>query len=132
MAVQALGQVKSNIDSGVYRGIQDAALTALTGDQEWMEERNETYKERRDIILEALRSRGFNPDTPKAGLYVWCRIPEGYTSTEFTELLRDKIGVSLAPGSAYGRNGEGYMRISVGAATPKVREAMERFKEFDY
>ena len=131
-AIQALAQVKSNIDSGIFRGIQDAALTALTGDQEWMEERNATYKERIDIILEALRTKGFNPYTPGAGLYVWCRIPDGYTSTEFTELLREKIGVSLAPGSAYGKNGEGYVRISIGTATSKVREAMERFKDFNY
>jgi LL-diaminopimelate aminotransferase len=131
-AVQALGQVKSNIDSGIFRSIQDAAVSALMGDQEWMEERNAIYQERRDIVLEGLRAKGINPETPRAGLYVWSPIPAGYTSASFATYLLEKAGVSLTPGTAFGAQGEGYVRISLGTATPRVREAMERIRQLDF
>jgi LL-diaminopimelate aminotransferase len=128
-AVQALGQVKSNIDSGIFRSVQDAAVAALMGDQEWLEERNGIYQERRDIVLQALRAKGLNPDTPRAGLYVWSPIPAGYSSASFATHLLEKAGVSLTPGTAFGSQGEGYIRISLGTATPRVREAMARLEK---
>jgi LL-diaminopimelate aminotransferase len=127
-AVQALGQVKSNIDSGIFRSVQDAAVAALMGDQEWIEERNRVYQERRDIVLEGLRAKGLDPETPRAGLYVWTPIPQGYTSASFATHLMEKGGVSLTPGTGFGPQGEGYVRISLGTATPRVREAMERIR----
>lgn len=131
-AIKALAQVKTNVDSGVFTAIQEAAVVALTGDQTWLESRNAIYQERRDIILEGLAAVGIKARKPLATLYVWAEVPEGYTSAEFAGKLLAEKGVSFTPGSAYGKYGEGYLRISVGMATPRVREAMERLKEFKF
>jgi LL-diaminopimelate aminotransferase len=129
-AIKALAQVKTNVDSGIFTAIQAAAVVALTGDQTWLEGRNAIYQERRDIILEGLAAVGIKARKPLATLYIWAEVPEGYSSAEFAEKLLTEQGVSFAPGSAYGQCGEGYLRISVGMATPRVREAMERLKRF--
>lgn len=129
-AVEALARTKTNIDSGVFRPIQDAAVVALTGDQTWLKQRNEVYRERRDLILEALREIGIQAAKTKASLYVWARIPEGYSSEQLATQLLEDAGVSVAPGSAFGPSGEGFVRISVGMSTERIREAMVRLKRF--
>jgi len=131
-AIKALGQIKTNVDSGIFAAIQEAAVAALTGDQTWLEGRNAIYQERRDIILEGLSAVGIKARKPLATLYIWAEVPEGYSSAEFADKLLTEQGVSFAPGSAYGECGEGYLRISVGMATPRVWEAMERLKEFEF
>jgi LL-diaminopimelate aminotransferase len=132
MAIKALAQVKTNVDTGTFTAIQEAAVVALTGDQTWLEDRNAIYQERRDIILEGLAAVGIKARKPLATLYIWAQVPEGYSSAEFAEKLLTEQGVSFAPGSAYGECGEGYLRISVGMATSRVREAMERLKKFKF
>jgi LL-diaminopimelate aminotransferase len=132
VAIKALAQVKTNVDTGLFAAIQEAAVAALTGDQTWLEDRNAIYQERRDIILEGLAAVGIKARKPLATLYVWAEVPEGYSSAEFADKLLTEQGVSFAPGSAYGECGEGYLRVSVGMATPRVREAMERLAEFEF
>lgn len=132
VAVEALARTKTNIDSGIFRPIQDAAVSALTGDQSWLKERNEVYRERRDLILETLQELGIRANKPMASLYVWARVPDGYSSSEFTARLLDEASVCIAPGSAFGPHGEGYMRISLGMGTDRVREGMARLKQFAY
>ncbi len=127
-AVEALARTKTNIDSGVFRPIQDAAVAALTGDQTWLQDRNEVYRERRDLILETLHEIGIHAAKTKASLYVWARVPERYDSQEFATLVLEEAGISVAPGSAFGPHGEGFARISLGMNTERVREAMERLK----
>jgi len=131
-AIKSLAQVKTNVDSGIFTAIQEAAAVALTGDQTWLEGRNAIYQERRDIIVEGLAAVGIKARKPLATLYIWAEVPEGYSSTGFADKLLTEQGVSFAPGSAYGECGEGYLRISVGMATRRVREAMERLKEFEF
>ena len=131
-AVEALARTKTNIDSGIFRPIQDAAVVALTGDQSWLKERNRIYDERRNLILETLREVGIKVDRSQASLYLWATVPEGYTSAEFTTRLLEEAGVSLSPGSYFGSHGEGYLRISIGMSTDRVREAMERIKRFEF
>ena len=132
VAVEALARTKTNIDSGIFRPIQDAAAVALTGDQSWLGERNKIYRERRDMILATLRQIGIKADTSLASLYIWARVPEAYTSSEFSTRLREEAGISIAPGSAFGPHGEGYVRISLGMSTERVQEAMERLKVFEF
>jgi LL-diaminopimelate aminotransferase len=129
VAVEALARTKTNIDSGIFRAIQDAAVVALIGDQTWLVERNEIYQQRRDIILSALDRVGISAGRSKASLYVWTGVPEGHTSVEVHTKLLEEAGVSIAPGSAFGPHGEGHMRISLGAATDRVEEAMDRVVE---
>ena len=131
-AVEALARTKTNIDSGIFRPIQDAAVVALTGDQSWLKERNRIYDERRNLILETLREVGIQVDRSQASLYLWATVPEGYTSAEFTTRLLEEAGVSISPGSYFGSHGEGYLRISIGMSTDRVREAMERIKRFEF
>jgi LL-diaminopimelate aminotransferase len=129
-AIGALSRLKTNIDSGIFRATQDAAVEALTGDQEWLSERNDVYAHRRDIVLKALLEAGMSANTPKGTIYVWARIPAGFTSADFCARLLDKAGVSLTPGPAFGQHGAGYVRISLGQKTERIVEAMERLKNF--
>jgi LL-diaminopimelate aminotransferase len=129
-AIGALSQLKTNVDSGLFRAIQDAAVEALTGDQEWLSERNDVYAYRRDVVLEALPKAGMRADTPKSTIYIWAKVPSGYTSADFCNQLLDKAGVSITPGPAFGQQGEGYVRISLGQKTERISEAMERLKNF--
>jgi len=131
-ALEGLARVKTNIDSGIFRAIQDAAVEALTGDQSWLPERNAIYQERRDIILAGLAAVGIHARKPEASLYVWAPVPEGYTSDDFATRLLEEKGVSVAPGTVFGAHGEGYMRVSLGADTERIREAMERLAGFEF
>jgi LL-diaminopimelate aminotransferase len=130
LAVEALARTKTNIDSGIFRAIQDAAVVALTGDQTWLKERNEIYCERRDLILTTLGEVGMSANRSRASLYLWARTPPGDTSEEFATSLLEEAGVSVAPGTAFGQQGEGHLRISLGMGTDRVREAMDRLKRF--
>jgi LL-diaminopimelate aminotransferase len=128
VAVRALLQVKSNIDSGIFRPIQDAATAALNGDDAWMVERNAQYQRRRDRVLETVRALGMQADTPQASLYVWAKVPEGYTSVGLADKILLATGVSITPGDAYGPSGAGYVRISIGQEDRLLDEALRRMR----
>jgi LL-diaminopimelate aminotransferase len=131
-AVAVLGRLKSNIDSGLFLAIQAAAEVALTGDQSWLAERNAVYQQRRDIVMEGLTAAGLTAQAPRATLYVWAQIPRGFTSDEFTNRLLNEQAVSISSGSFFGLYGEGYVRISLGNATERIQEAMERLRRWRY
>jgi LL-diaminopimelate aminotransferase len=131
-AVEALARIKTNIDSGIFRAIQDAAVVALTGDQEWLKERNEVYRERRDLILAGLQEVGMRARRPRASLYIWAEAPAGYSSEEFATRLLNQAGISITPGTVFGSNGEGYLRISLGMSTDRIGEALERLRCFEF
>ena len=131
-AVEALARTKTNIDSGIFRPIQDAAGVALTGDQSWLADRNEIYRERRDLILATLEEIGIQADKAMASLYIWAKVPQGYSSAEFARTLLEDAGISIAAGSAFGAYGEGYVRISLGMSTERIREAMERLRRLEF
>jgi LL-diaminopimelate aminotransferase len=127
-AAEALARTKSHVDSGIFRPVQDAAVAALNGDQTWLEERNEVYRKRRDLIVASLKEVGIETNVPRASLYVWAKTPSGYTSEEFTTWLLEEIGISITPGAVYGECGKGYLRISLGRSTERIEEAMVRLK----
>ena len=137
-ALASLAQVKSNVDSGIFRPLQEATIRALSATPEWLLARNEVYQQRLEIILEGLKAVGMGASRPCATLYVWARIPEpaerrgpsGWTSEKFALALLDRTGVAVAPGSFFGPAGEGYVRLSVTAPTGRIREAMERLRQF--
>jgi LL-diaminopimelate aminotransferase len=124
--IDALRRVKSNLDSGIPQAIQRMAIAALTGPQECVAEHNAVYQRRRDRVVEALRSLGLRVRTPKASLYVWARVPEGFTSASFAERLLDDLAVVVTPGSGYGRQGEGYVRLSLTVADERLEEGLRR------
>lgn len=125
-AIEALGRVKTQIDSGLARPIQDMAARALAGDQGWLAQRNAIYQERRDICLAALGRLGLAAGVPLAALYVWFRAPAGTTSAEFHRVLLEEAHISITPGHIFGDNGEGWMRVSLAVATERLQEALER------
>ncbi|MGQ9493377.1 MAG: LL-diaminopimelate aminotransferase [Anaerolineae bacterium] len=127
-AIEALQRVKSNVDSGIFKPIQEAAIAALTGDQSWITERNAIYQGRRDVVMEFLPWIGMRASSPKAGLYVWARIPEGWTSQDFTLYVLKETGVWLTPGTAFGEHGEGYVRIALTVPEERLRTAGERLR----
>jgi LL-diaminopimelate aminotransferase len=128
-AIDALGTVKSNIDSGVFTAVQDAAIEAMTGPQDSIAELNALYTRRRDLILEALGKIGIEvPMKPVATIYVWAKVPEGYDSATFASKILDEANVIVAAGSAYGPSGEGYIRLSLTTPDDRLEEAVRRIE----
>lgn len=125
-----LSTYKSQADTSHFIPVQEAAIAALTGDQGWIEKRNVIYKERRDLVVSALRKAGLRVNLPNAAIYVWVKIPEGILSEDFCAQLLEETGVSTTPGSVYGDHGEGYLRISLVTPTERIQEAMERVVEW--
>ncbi len=111
--IDALKRFKSNIDSGVPQAIQLAAIEALTGPQDEIARHNAIYQRRRDLVVETLQDMGLEVQTPKASLYVWAKVPKGFTSASFATELLDQVGVVVTPGTGYGAEGEGYVRLSL-------------------
>ncbi|MFI5352461.1 MAG: LL-diaminopimelate aminotransferase [Candidatus Binatales bacterium] len=125
-AVRALGRVKTNMDSGPFQAIQEAAITALEGGDEKLLEYCAIYKARRDLMVAALRKLGLVCESPKATFYLWAEVPRGYTSVSFTERLLRKAGVLTTPGSGFGKAGEGFVRFSLTVPSERLREAANR------
>ncbi|MBI2934819.1 MAG: LL-diaminopimelate aminotransferase [Chloroflexi bacterium] len=125
-AVNALMRVKSNLDSGIPQAIQLAALAALKGPQDCIDHHNAVYQRRRDSLLAAIRKMGLTAQTPRASLYVWARVPAGYTSADYTARLLDDAGVVVTPGNGYGKAGEGYIRFSLTLADDRFAEGVKR------
>ncbi len=111
--IDALKRLKTNIDSGVPQAIQYAAIKALSGPQDCIQEHNAIYQRRRDLVIEVLNNIGLKAQTPKASLYIWARVPKGYSSMDFATDLLERVGVVVTPGTGYGQNGEGYIRLSL-------------------
>ena len=111
--IDALRRIKSNLDSGVPQAIQYAAIEALSGSQDCIARHNAIYQRRRDLIIGILSDIGLEAEPPRAGLYIWAKVPQSYTSLEFSNDLLDKIGIAVIPGVGYGSSGEGYVRFSL-------------------
>ncbi len=111
--VNALKTVKSNVDSGIPQAIQLAAIAALRGPQDCIEQHNAIYQRRRDLVIDMLNSIGLEAKSPKASLYVWVKVPPGYNSADFATDLLEQVGVVVTPGLGYGKSGEGYIRMSL-------------------
>ena len=127
-AVKALATVKSNIDTGVFGAIQKAGAAALRSDQSTVAAQCAIYQRRRDILVPALQEMGLSCNLPAATIYVWARIPDGYTSMAFADYLLNEAHVAVTPGSGYGADGEGYIRISLTVADDRLAEAIRRMR----
>ena len=128
--INALKTMKSNLDSGIPQAIQYAAIEALTGPQNCIKEHNAIYQRRRDLIVDTLNKMGLEAKPPKASLYIWAKVPKGYNSVEFANDLLDKVGVVVTPGIGYGRNGEGYVRLSVTIPDASLLKGLSRMAQW--
>ena len=124
--IDALRRFKSNLDSGIPQAIQYAAIEALRGPQDVIARHNEIYQRRRDLISEALAEMGLEVMPTKASLYVWARVPKGYTSFEFANDLLEETGVVVTPGTGYGKHGEGFIRLSLTVSDAGLVKALSR------
>jgi len=126
--VERYRQLKTNLDSGMFEAVQHATVAALTEAEGFPREMSEIYRRRRDLVAEGLGAIGLNVDPPKATPYFWVRVPEGYTSETFAELVLEQAAVVVSPGPAYGPSGEGFFRISLTVPDERLSEAVRRIE----
>ena len=130
--VHALARIKSYHDYGTYTPIQVAAITALEGPQECVEEIRAKYQSRRDVMVKGLHEAGWKVDVPKASMYLWCRIPEPYAkmgSIEFAKKLLKDAKIAVAPGIGFGDYGDDHVRIALIENESRSRQAVRGVKE---
>ena len=124
-AIHILASLKSHIDYGVFYPIQKAAATALTSDYTVLQEQVKEYEKRRDLIYHGLEKGGWKVAKSPATMFVWAKIPSGWTSRQFAFELIEHAGVAVVPGDAFGQQGEGYVRMAIVQPSEKLTEAAE-------
>lgn len=131
-AIEALGRLKTNLDSGVFNAVQRAAIAGLTGPRDFLDEQLDVFAKRRDRAVAALREAGLDAEAPKGSFYLWVPVPDGHTSASFAALLLDEAAVVVAPGSGYGEYGEGFIRFSLTLADDRLQEGVERIRKLAF
>jgi len=130
-AISALSVIKTNIDSGVFKAIQQAGIEALTGPQDNIEKMNKIYTGRRNIVINGLNKLGWNLQPTKATFYIWIPTLNKMSSMEFSNLLLEKTGIIVTPGIGYGDYGEGFVRIALTVDEKRLEEAIKRLEKAD-
>ncbi len=127
--IAGLGKIKTNLDSGVFQAIQEAAITALRTDETVLSSLRKRFQERREVLLEGLSDSPLKVFKPEATFYVWAKVPSGYDSTGFVKELLEKAHVLITPGVGFGDAGEGYVRFALTAEVGRIKEAVSRIKK---
>lgn len=125
-------KVKSNMDSGMFYGIQKGAIEALRSGEEWFEQLNSTYSKRRQLIFELADALGCTYSTDVSGLFVWARLPEGSASAEaYVDKILQESHIFITPGTVFGSAGEGYIRFSLCVPETQITEALHRLEKVE-
>jgi aspartate/methionine/tyrosine aminotransferase len=126
--INAVLKVKSNMDSGMFYGIQKGAIAALKSGQDWFDEFNSVYKRRQQLLFQLVEKLNCKYDKNAVGMFVWAKLPEGAASAEefIDDILYNK-SIFITPGTIFGSNGEGYIRFSLCVTEEKIKEAIGRF-----
>lgn len=127
--IAALGQLKSNLDYGVFYPIQQAAAKALREGAQFCEESRRMYERRRDILIDGLEALGWKVDKPAGSMFIWGEIPNGWSSLDFVYALIDRANVVVTPGHAFGPSGEGFVRIALVQTEEKLRLALKNIQK---
>ena len=127
-AIQALGTIKNNLDSGTFKAIQQAAAQAYIAPEEEILNLKKMYQERKDVMENGLRELGWDIKQTKGTIFLWVKVPEGMTSEEFATIMLEKAGVVVPAGIGYGTYGEGYFRIALTQEVSRLKEALQRMK----
>ena len=126
--IDAVLKVKSNMDSGMFFGIQKGAIAALKSDSSWFDSMNVIYKKRRKLTEQLAEKLGCEVYKEGVGLFVWAKLPVGITSSEdFIDKILHEKSIFITPGTIFGSNGEGYIRFALCVGEEKVEEAIDRF-----
>src|SRR6202012_848464 len=131
--IGALARVKSYLDYGAFTPIQVAAIAALNGPDDCIKEMRETYKRRRDVLVESFGRAGFHVPSPRASMFAWAPIPEPFQSigsVEFATLLVEKAELAVSPGIGFGEYGEGFVRIALVENEQRIRQAAGNIRRF--
>lgn len=137
--LRALAEVKSHLDFGIFRPVQEAAVAALTGPQDCVAAAAAAYQQRRDALVDGLARIGWAVPRPRATMFVWAPLPEGAgqgpagkaSALEFAMRLVDRAGVAVVPGSGFGAMGEGFLRIALVQSPARLLEAVARIADAD-
>jgi LL-diaminopimelate aminotransferase len=127
-AIGKLMKMKHNIDSGVFTAVQIAGAEALENGDSFVKKMADIYKSRRQMAFDYLKAMNLRYVKPQGTFYIWINVPEGFTSMSFASHILENCGVVVTPGVWYGKQGEGYIRISLTASDDRIREAFERMK----
>lgn len=128
--VGVLRALKSNIDYGMFVPIQKAAIQALSGDQQIVEDTRKTYEKRRDLLVNGFQQAGWKIKPCAATMFLWAKIPEGYASSdEFAMELLKQTGILVTSGSAFGKAGEGYVRLALVQSEELMQAAIQSLQE---
>jgi alanine-synthesizing transaminase len=131
--IAALARVKSYLDYGAFTPVQVAATAALNGPEDCIREMRETYKRRRDVLVESFGRAGWDVPPPRASMFAWAPLPEPFRtigSVEFSTLLVEKAELAVSPGIAFGEQGEGYVRIALVENEQRIRQAARNLRRF--
>ena len=126
--INAVLRVKSNMDSGMFLGIQKGAIAALALGKPWFTRQNQQYVNRRKMVWKLADSLGLSYDTDTSGLFVWCLLPEGSSADQFVDQLLYEKNIFITPGHIFGTEGKNYVRISLCQPEYKILEAINRIK----
>lgn len=127
--IEALGRIKTNIDSGIFEAVQYAGIEALNNSDSNIYEMTDLYSQRRDLVVKGLKDLGWNVEKNNATFYLWPEVPKAYTSQEFSKKVFQETGVFFTPGNGYGKHGEGYIRIALTVKKERIKEALQRLKD---
>jgi LL-diaminopimelate aminotransferase len=128
--INILASFKSHIDYGIFYPIQKAAIAALTSDFSFLNDQVKQYEARRDALVTGFRNSGWEVANSPATMFVWAKIPAGWNSREFAFKLIDEEGIAVVPGDAFGKQGEGYVRIAMVQPPERLAEAANRVNQF--
>jgi alanine-synthesizing transaminase len=131
--IAALGRVKSYLDYGAFTPIQVAATAALNGPDDCIREMRDTYRKRRDTLVEAFGRAGWDIPAPQASMFAWAPLPDAFKalgSMQFATLMVEKSGVAVSPGVGFGEHGEGYIRIALVENEQRIRQAARGVRRF--
>jgi len=131
--IKAMSKLISNVDMGIFKPIQYAAIKALKNGRAFIDKMNNLYQERRDVVISGLKNLGWEINAPKASFFVWLPVPEkGTDSIPFALELLKKTGVLITPGRGFGQHGEGYLRIALTVSTETLKDVIARIKKAGY
>nr|MDE6795299.1 aminotransferase class I/II-fold pyridoxal phosphate-dependent enzyme [Muribaculaceae bacterium] len=126
-------KMKSNIDSGQFKPVMEAAIKALDLDDSWYKELNKVYWSRRKVAEKIMDAMGCKYDSAQRGLFLWGKLPEGVSdSASFADKILKQARVFIVPGFIFGSNGEGYVRLSLCATEDRMEEALRRINELKH
>lgn len=127
--IAAINLIQDHLFCSIFPAVQHAAVAALNSEQDCVEEQRAIYESRRNVLIEEAHRIGWDVNAPKGSFFAWLKVPEGYTSEQFADLLLEKANVAVAAGNGFGQYGEGYIRVGLLVNEERLREAMLRVEK---